>query len=205
MPRPRSGGGPLHPLVDGTGLRPGGAGERPVEKHGARARRAWRKSPPGVDVGTGRIGAVERPATSGDGSRVGPLLDQLEGAAAPLTGDGARDREDACDAVAERHPEAAAVVPPRRDAAPGAAAGAEPTRRDRHPRPIAGHGRAGRQKASGYDRRASAESAVSRYERVVGDALRPRTDRRRAAEVAVAVRAPNRMPEPGRPESVRVA
>jgi len=50
-----------------------------------------------------------------------------------------------------------------------------------------------------------AETAVSRYKRVIGDALRSRTDRRRVTEVAIAARALNRMLELGRPESVRVA
>jgi hypothetical protein len=45
---------------------------------------------------------------------------------------------------------------------------------------------------------------MSRYKRVIGDALRSRTDRRRASEVDVAVRALNRMLELGRPESVRI-
>jgi hypothetical protein len=46
---------------------------------------------------------------------------------------------------------------------------------------------------------------MSRYKRVIGDALRSRTDRRRAIEVAVAARALNRMLELGRPESVESA
>jgi hypothetical protein len=46
---------------------------------------------------------------------------------------------------------------------------------------------------------------MSRYERVIGDALRSRTDPGRAVEVAIAARALNRMLELGRPESVRVA
>ena len=63
----------------------------------------------------------------------------------------------------------------------------------------------GRQNASGYNRRALAEAAVSRYKRVIGDALRSRTDRRRATEVAIAVQALNRMLELGHPKSVRIA
>jgi Transposase DDE domain len=43
VPRSRSGSGPLHLLVDSTGLKLGGAGEWLVEKHGTRTRRAWRK------------------------------------------------------------------------------------------------------------------------------------------------------------------
>ncbi len=63
----------------------------------------------------------------------------------------------------------------------------------------------GWQKASGYTRRALAEASIGRYKRVIGEGLRSRTDRRRATEVEVAVRALNRMLEFGRPISVRIA
>src|ERR671928_1849391 len=205
VPRPRPGTGPLHLLVDSTGLRLSGPGEWLVEKHGTRTRRAWRKLHLGVDADTGRIEAAELTASDADdGSRVGPLLDQVEGAVASLTGDGAYDRADVYGAVAERHPEAAVVAPPRRDAVPSGTAGTAPTRRDRHLQSIAEQGRMGWQKASGYNRRALAEAAVSRYKRVIGDALRSCTDRRRATEVAIAVHVLNRMLELGRPESVRI-
>ena len=55
----------------------------------------------------------------------------------------------------------------------------------------------GWQKRSGYTRRALAETAISRFKRVIGDALRSRTDRRRATETAIAVSALNRMLELG--------
>src|SRR5689334_13569868 len=208
VPRPRSdpGSGPVHLLVGSTGLKLGGPGEWLAEKHGTRTRRAWRKLHLGVDAETGRIEAVELTGhETDDGSRVGPLLDRVGGAVASLTGDGAYDREDVYGTVAERHPAAAVIVPPRKDAVPSEAAETAPTQRDRHLRCIAEHGRLGWQKASGYIRRALAEAAVSRYERVIGDALRSRTDRRRATEVAVAARALNRMLELGRPTPVRVA
>jgi hypothetical protein len=159
-----------------------------------------------VDADTGRIEAVELTASEADdGSRVGPLLDQVDDPVASFTGDGAYDREDVYGAVAERHPEAAVIVPPRRDAVPSGTAETAPTQRDRHLRSIAEHGRMGWQKASGYNKRARAEAAISRYKRVIGDALRSRTDPGRATEVAIAARALNRMLELGRPESVRVA
>ena len=96
-----------------------------------------------------------------DGSRVGPLLDQVTDPLASFTGDEAYDREDVYGAVAERHPEAAVVVPPRRDAVPSGTAETAPTQRDRHLRSIAEHGRLGWQKASGYNRRALAEMVCS--------------------------------------------
>ena len=46
---------------------------------------------------------------------------------------------------------------------------------------------------------------MSRYKRVIGDALRSRADRRQATEVAIGVHVLNRMLELGRSEFVRVA
>ena len=154
-----------------------------------------------MEAGTGRIEAVERTGCS----RVGPLLDQVAAPVASFTGDGAYDREDVSGVVAERHPEAAVVVPPRKDAVPSGTAETAPTQRDRHLQLITEHGRMAWQKTSGYNARAKAEAAVSRYKRVIGDALRSRTDDRQATEVAIAVRVLNRMLELGRPKSVRIA
>src|SRR3982750_2495852 len=197
VPRSRSGsGGPRHLLGGSTGRKRGGPGEWLGEKHGTRTRRAWRKLHLGVDADTGRIEAVELTTKEADdASRVGPLLDQVEGPIASLPGDGAYDRADVYGAVAERHPEAAVVVPPRRDAVPSETAEIAPTRRDRHLRSIAEHGRMGWQKTSGYNRRALAETVASRYKRVIGDALRSRTDPGRATEVAIGARVLNRMLE----------
>lgn len=76
-----------------------------------------------------------------------------------------------------------------------------------HPLPgLAGRlGRFVETAAAGETVRALAEAAISRYKRVIGDGLRSRTDRPQATEIAIAVRALNRMLELGRPESVRIA
>ena len=47
--------GPVHLLVDSTGLQLCGPGEWLVEKHGTRRRRSWRKLHIGVDADTGQI------------------------------------------------------------------------------------------------------------------------------------------------------
>jgi hypothetical protein len=137
------------------------------------------------------------------GSQVGPLLDQVTRPVASFTGDGAFDRDDVYDAVAERHPKAAVIVPPRSSAVLSETAEASPTQRDKHLQLIAARGRMGWQKASGYNWRALVEADISRYKWVIGDALRSRTDARQATEVAVGVL--NRMLELGRPKSVRIA
>ena len=161
VPRPRPTGGPLHLLVDSTGLRLTGPGEWLVEKHGTKTRRAWRKLHLGVDADTGRIEAVELTTSEvDDGSRVGPLLDQVAdaGLAHRRRRLRPRGRVRGGGRAASR---GGRLVPPRRDAVPSDTAETAPTQRDRHLRCIAERGRLGWQKASGYDRRALAEAAVS--------------------------------------------
>ena len=205
-PKPRRDCKPLHLLVDSTGLKLCGAGEWLVEKHGTKARRSWRKLHIGLDAETGQIvaAALTRKEVD-DGAEVGPLLDQVAGPVASFTADGAHDQQGVSAAIAERHPEAAIIAPPRSTAVPSEVAETAPTQRDRHLQSIAKHGRTAWQKTSGYTRRARAEAAISRLKRVIGDGLRSRTDRHRATEVDVAVHALNRMLELGRPNSVRIA
>ena len=162
--------------------------------------------PGAVHADTGQIvGAALTAKEADDGTEVGPLLDQGKATVASLTIDGAYDQENVFTAVTERHPEAAIIVPPRSTAVPSKTAETVPTQRDRHLQSVAEHGRAAWQKASGYTKRARAETAISRSKQVIGERLRSRTDRRRIAEVDVAVHALNRMLELGRPISVGVA
>ena len=183
----------------------GGPGEQLTEKHGTRKRRSWRKLHLGVGAATGEIVAAELTTNEvDDGSQVAPLLYQVAGRVASFTGDGAYDRDDVYGAVAEHHPDAAVVVPPRATAVPSEPAEDAPTQRDRHLKLIAERGHMGWQKVAGYHRRALAEAAMSRYKRVIGDTLRLRTEPGQATEVAIAVHALNRMLEFGRPKSVRI-
>ncbi len=207
LPKPRSGFGcgPVHLLVDSTGLRLCGPGEWLTEKHGAKRRRAWRVLHLATDADTGRIVAsVLTDKDANDGSQVGPLLDQVDGPVASFTGDGAYDRDDVYAEVAVRHPAAAVIVPPRASAVPSDTAETAPTQRDAHLQCLAERGRMGWQRVSGYNWRALVEADISRWKRVIGDGLRFQTDRRQASEVAIAADVLNRMLELGRPEYVRI-
>jgi hypothetical protein len=212
VPRPRSSssldaGGeaePLHLLVDSTGLKLCGPGEWLLEKHGTKTRRSWRKLHLGMDADTGQIVAAALTTNDvDDGSQAGPLLDQVAGPVVSFTGDGAYDQDGVYASVAERHPGAAVVVPPRATAVPSQTAEHAPTQRDRHLQLIAERGRRAWQTASGYTKRARAEAAIGRWKQVIGDRLRAHTDERRATEVDVAVYVLNRMLELGRPNYVR--
>jgi len=208
MPRPSAGADsePMHLLVDSTGLKLCGAGEWLLEKHGTRTRRSWRTLHLGVNADTGRIVASTLTAKDvDDGSQAGPLLDQVAGPVASFTADGAYDQDRVYDSVAERHPDAVVVVPPRSTAVPSDTAESEPTQRDCHLQCIAEHGRMAWQTASGYTKRARIEATMGRWKQVIGDGLRAHTDVHRATEVAVAAHALNRMLELGRPSYVRIA
>jgi hypothetical protein len=200
------GPGPLHLLVDSTGLKLAGAGEWLVEKHGTSRRRSWRKLHIGIDAGSGEIVAVEVTKKEiDDAARTGALLDQLAGPLASFTADGAYDQDRVYAAVAERHLNAAVIIPPRATAVPSASAETDPQQRDLHLWRIAERGRMDWQKSSGYNLRAKVEASIGRYKRVIGEALRCRTDQTEATEVTIAAAALNRMLEFGRPNYVRVA
>ncbi len=152
VPQPRAcpGLGPLHLLVDSTGLKLCGAGERLNERHGTRIRRSWRKLHLGVDAGAGRIVAsLLTTKDVDDGSQVGPLLDRVEGSLVSFTGDGAYDQEGVTASTGSRHSNAAIIVPPRSTAVPSEAAETAPTQRYRYLRDIAEHGRMAWQAAFG--------------------------------------------------------
>jgi hypothetical protein len=207
VPRPCSSSRkPVHLLVDSTGLRLCGPGEWLIERHGTQRRRSWRKLHIGIDAETEQILASELTSNDvDDGSQVEPLLEQITAPLASFIGDGAYDQISIYGTVTQLHPNADVIIPPRSTAVPSDMAEGTPSQRDQHLQSIVEHGRMGWQKKSGYTRRALVETAISRLKRVIGDALRSRTDGRRATEVAIAIAALNRMLELGRPESVRVA
>ncbi len=157
-------------LVDSTGLKLCGNGEWLLEEHGTATRRSWCLLHLGVDADTGRIvAATLTPKDVNDASQAAPLLDQVAGAVASFTGDGACDQDGVSAAVAERCPEAAIIVPPRPTAVPSETAETAPTHRDHHLQSIAKYGRAVWQKASGYTKRSRVEAAISRFKQVIGD------------------------------------
>lgn len=158
-----------------------------------------------MDANTGEIVAAALTTNDiDDACQVGPLLDQVDGSVASLTADGAYDQDSVYRTVNDRDPDAAVIVPPRVTAVPSETAETAPTQRDCHLQCIAENGRMGWQKMSGYNKRSRVETAIGRFKHVIGDGLRFRNDKRRATEVAVAVRVLNQMLEMGRPSSIRI-
>jgi hypothetical protein len=69
------------------------------------------------------------------------LLDQVTGPVASFTGNGAYDQDGVSRSVAERHPDARVIVPPRSGAVPSKTAEMAPTQWDQHLQLITEHGR----------------------------------------------------------------
>jgi hypothetical protein len=200
--------GPVHVVIDATGLKVHGVGEWLVDKHGERGRRTWRKLHLAVDPASGEILASALTTTeAGDAALVGPLLEQITGPIASVTADGAYDGEPVYRAVAERQPDppVAVVIPPRATAVPSPTADTAPTQRDQHLRVIRQKGRLGWQKAVGYGRRSLGETAVFRYKTIIGRRLRARTLPSQKTEARVACSVLNRMTRLGMPVSQRIA
>lgn len=199
--------GPVHVVIDATGLKVYGAGEWLVEKHGERGKRTWRKLHLAVDPNTGEILASELTTNDeGDASQIGPLLEQISAPIASVTADGAYDGEPVYRTVAERQPDppVAVVIPPRSTAVPSLNAATTPSQRDWHIQMIQAKGRLGWQKAVGYGRRSHAETAMFRYKAIIGRSLRARTLPVQRTETKVACSALNRMTRLGMPASQRV-
>jgi hypothetical protein len=193
---------PLHLLIGSTGFKIYGEGEWLDQKHGIRSRRRWRKLHLGVDAVTREIVAMELTSDDvRDVSEIPILLDQIDTDVASMTADGAYDADAVYDAVAERHPEATMIIPPRPSAVPSETM---TTPRDQHIAEIEKHGRIGRQRRSGYNQRSLVETAMYRYKSIVGWRLHARalSNQRIAAKIGDNVL--NRMTGLGMPASTRI-
>jgi hypothetical protein len=112
--------GPIHVVIDSTGLKVFGAGEWQLEKHGGKPRRTWRKLHLAINPDSGEILASELTTTDeGDASLVGPLLDQIDRSISAVFADGAYDDEPVYRSVAGHTLDAAVIIPPRSTAVPG--------------------------------------------------------------------------------------
>lgn len=199
-PLPR---GPLHVLIDSTGLKVYGAGQWQTEKHG-RSRRKWRKLHLGVDAHSGQIvAAILTDQDVDDASQVGPLLEQIELPIEQVTADGAYDGEPTYQTIAAHDEAIAVVIPPRDTAVPSVEFEADPSPRDTHLLTIESLGRLGWQEVTGYGRRALVETAMGRYKSIIGSRLCARGEAAQRTEAIVGVAVLNRMLGAARPHSVR--
>jgi len=196
--------GPLHVLIDSTGLQVYGAGQWLEAKHGVKSRRTWRKLHLAVDAASGMIVAQTlTDQDTDDPSQVGPLLGQIDDPIGRVTADGAYDGVPTYQTVAAHGDGIEVVVPPRSMAVPSGDPGV-PTQRDRHLAMIVEQGRLRWQAATDYGQRSLVETTMGRYKALIGPRLRARSFAAQQTEATIGVAVLNRMLAAGRPNSVRV-
>jgi hypothetical protein len=203
---PKRATGPLHLILDSTGLKVSGEGEWKVRQHGSSKRRTWLKLHLAIDPQTHAIQAavVSEPGVT-DAEATPSLLEQVENPVEVMTGDGMYDRREMY-AEADRRG-ARAVIPPRRDAKLRRHGNSSGPRlvRDENLRRIRPIGRKGWKRESGSPRRSLGETAMSRMKTIFGPGISRRRDEQRTTEAGVRCRALTIMTHQGMPPSVRVA
>lgn len=201
----------IHLVVDSTGCKVYGEGEWKVRTHGASKRRTWRKLHLGVDEKTGEIVAALLSSNNiSDGEALPQLLEQVKEPIAQISGDGSYDKRP-CYEVLQKQQEKQeqrlkVTIPPRRGARIWRHANSKRERlaRDENVRQIRQVGRKRWKQQSGYHRRSLAETAMSRYKRMVGEKLQAREFGRQCTEAFVGVLMLNKMTALGMPQSYSV-
>ncbi len=195
--------GPIHLVIDSTGLKMMGDGEWHVLRHKpGNQRRSWRKLHLGVDA-DGFIVAAALTESGVDDSSVGAaIIRGLGSGIKRFNADGAYDSRAVYEALAAGGAEVKIVIPPRREAT---ASGDDVLhQRDAAIARIKEVGRRRWRKEAGAHQQARAENAMLRYKRIVGDVLRARTMAAQTTEAMIAVSVLNRMTVLGTPASAPV-
>ncbi len=193
--------GPIHLIVDSTGLSVVGQGAWAAAKHGGHGKRGWKKLHLGVDR-SGVIVAQALPDAHGDDATTTVDLSPVgDGDISSVTADAAYDTIAVCEAAGGRG--AKVAVPPKRTAAvshrrPRSVA------RDRTVKRVQAIGRRRWKKEAGSHRQARVQNVFFRYTSIIGDGLRARSAVGQEAEAVLACTVLNRMRDLGRPASYAI-
>ena len=205
LPKRQPGEG-VHVVVDSTGVKVFGEGEWKVRQHGYTKRRTWKKLHVGVDEATGEILAMAVTDNSvADHEELPGLLEQIDEPITQVSADGAYDKRKAYDAIGDQ--QAKATIPPRRGARIWQHGNSKQERliRDENLRAIRQHGRKAWKQSSGYHRRSLAETAMSRFKRILGPTISARTFASQTTEIKVRCKILNTMTQLGTPDSYLAA
>jgi hypothetical protein len=197
---------PIDIVIDSTGLKFFGAGERARARHGE-TRRSWRKLHLSVDPASHEI--ITHALTdddTADSAMIGDLVANSGGAIRTIIADGAYDGAPVYRAIRDARPSRSPpkiVIPPGKASIPAKVEAHGGTERERHAAEIAQHGRMAWQKRHGYGKGSLVETAISRIKRINGGRLTSRTFGAQQNEVAIHIKIANRNMALARPVSVR--
>ncbi len=193
--------GPIHLIVDSTGLSIVGEGEWAAVKHGGRGHRGWKKLHLAVDRAGVIVAHALTEPTVDDATTGIDLIETVDDEITRVTADAAYDTVAFYEAAGVRG--ATVVVPPSKTAKVSRRRPRSPAR-DRTIKKMKTLGRRRWKKEAGYHRQAQVENAFFRYKSIIGSGLRARSPGGRATEAAIACNVLNQMTERGRPESYSI-
>jgi hypothetical protein len=194
--------GPIHLIVDSTGLSMVGEGEWATAKYGGRGRRGWKKLHLGVDRSGVIVAGALTHGSADDAKTALDLIDEVEGDITSITADAAYDTTAIYDASAARGAEV--VVPPVKSATRSRRQRSRSSARDRTIMRVKEIGRRQWKKETGYHHQARVENTFYRYKAIIGDKLRARHSDSQVTEALMACNILNRMARFGRPESLAI-
>jgi hypothetical protein len=194
-------GGPVHILIDSTGLK---AHRGPIAPADGRNRRTWRKLHFVVDANTAEILSSKLTTDSKrDSTSVRDLLARIDRRLASVRADGSYDRASVYRAIKNHAPDdplpTRILIPPVRNAKTSDNASIDSDQRDKNVRHIEHVGRRTWQRESGYAQRSLVETAMSRFKNEFGSTIRSRTMQSQVAEIRIACSILNTMTKLGMP------
>ena len=205
---PKKASGHIDIVMDSTGLKIYGEGEWKVRTHGKSKRRTWRKLHIGADPESGEIEAVALTENNVDDARmVEPLLKQIDQPIDRFAGDGSYDKRKVYDSLNRRVPQAAVLIPPRKNAHiwQHGNTQAERLKRDENLRAVRKLGRKAWKDTSGYHMRSLAETTMFRFKTIFSERLSARLLETQTTQAKICCAALNHMTHLGMPDSYKVS
>ena len=166
--------GPIHVVVDGTGLKIYGEGEWKVRQHGYSKHRMWRKMHIGIDVNTQQIVMMELTDNRiGENKKLKSLLEQYKEGYTTIGGDKGYDSFECHEQVGAYGAISAIntqeIAKERKPSGDG-----KPLVRDEIVRRIAKVGKQQWKKETNYHKRSLVETAMFRYKTTLGSKMHAR-------------------------------
>ena len=200
--------GPIHLVVDSTGLKIFGEGEWLENKHKTKPKlKSWRKLHLGLDLVSGDIVCSELTKDDvSDPTALPDLLDQIDGDVTRFIADGAYDGDRTSDLLTDRFGVGVEIIiPPPKTAVLSPDANGDPTLRDQRIAAIATGGRMAWQVISGYNQHSRGETQMGRWKMVIGPKLKARSFPNQKSEAKIGTYILNKMAGLGRAKFAGVA
>ena len=176
--------------------------------HEKSKRHTWRKLHIGADPESDEIEAAALTENSvADAEMTEPLLNQINQPIDRLAADGSYDKRKVYDSLNRHAPQAAMLIPPRKNAHiwQHGNTHAERLKRDENLHTIRKSGRKAWKENSGYHMCSLAETTMFRFKTIFGDCLSARLLETQTTQALICRAALNRMTHLGMPDSYKVS